>query len=135
MFDRESTAFASFTCVISDISCMSWPRVSIMLTHFLSLKPSLKCIFCHAYKHVTVSELLRWENCSALLLAVTLPALFVFICCSFHILNSFSSYLNCYLCEVDLYSHLFCSLGPLRRLSLVGCRDLHVFTASLCELK
>lgn len=56
-------------------------------------------------------ELLRCENCSSLLLAVTLPALFVFICCSFHILNSFSSYLNCYLCEVDIYLFSFVLLS------------------------
>ena len=81
--------FDSFICVISDISCMSWTWTSVMLTNFPPLKPSLKCWFFHTYKNLTVINLLICENCSSLLLAVTLPAPSVFIYCAFCILNSF----------------------------------------------
>lgn len=53
--------FASI-CVISDISCMSWTQASIMLTHFSPLERSLKCLFCHAYKNLTVVDLLKFVN-------------------------------------------------------------------------
>lgn len=127
--------FDSFICVISGISYMSWTRTSVMLTHFPPLKPTLKCSFFHAYKNLTVINLLICENCSLILLAVTLPAPCVFICCAFCILNSFYTWVVTYSKQVFVYSHLSCSLGPPEGLSLVGCRELHVFTTSLCWIK
>lgn len=132
---RNQPRFDSFICAISGISYMSWTRTSVMLTHFPPLKPTLKCSFFHAYKNLTVINLLICENCSLILLAVTLPAPCVFICCAFCILNSFYTWVVTYLKQVFVYSHLSCSPGPPEGLSLVGCRELHVFTTSLCWIE
>jgi len=133
-------AFDSFICVISVISCMSWKWTSVMQTHFPPLKPSLKCRLFHAYKKLTVFHLLICENCSSLLLAVTLPAPCAFIYCAFSILvfsafNAFYTWVLTSLKQVFAYSHLSCSLRPPEGRSLVGCRELHVFTASLSWIK